>query len=289
VCGRASARSAARLADALTEAIRNPQTPIEVLPPLVQALGAAGGRLPHGEASPRANTVIAVLAGFRSTRTKPRDRVVLAEAMAAAWPGVSPTEASAHVRRTVADLEDLVREPKSTLPELNRLTRALGVVYRYLGAAERAALPNTLLASHANTLLAVLRNPRYKSDMAARVQFADALLALCMILDPPEAMRVFDALLPVLSDLDVHGFLLNTVAFQRDPRVGPIKNVFSRWDEADLRRLLEHPLAVGTLSRIVLDALGESKQCSFRNKWDYLDRIASHENATGVPSARPND
>src|SRR5262249_26989495 len=114
VCRRAGAMSVARVADALLETIRNPQTPIELLPPLVTALGVAGGRLPPGEASSRANRAIAVLASLWRTRTKPLDRIFLAEALAAAWTGVGPTEASAHAKKTVAGLEDLLRDPKLT-------------------------------------------------------------------------------------------------------------------------------------------------------------------------------
>jgi hypothetical protein len=267
VCRRAGARSAARVADALIETIRNPQTPIELLPPLVTALGVAGGRLPPGEASSRAKRAIAVLASLWGTRTKPLDRSFLAEALAAAWTGVGPTEASAHAEKTVADLEDLLRDPKLTPYEESRLTQVLVVVYAHLGPAERAAHSNALLASHADTILAALRNPKNNLYPATRVQFAESLMALCMLLDPPEAVRVFDALVPTLSDLDM------PLLLHRD---GPIKKVLSRLDEADLRRLLEHPLAVGRLQRTILDALGEPKQRTFRNTWDYLDWTESH-------------
>jgi hypothetical protein len=287
VCGHAGAKSAARVADALTEAIRHPQTPIELLPPLVRALVVAGGRLPPGEASSRANRAITELAPLWRTRTKPLDRIVLAEALAAAWPGVGPTEASARARRTVADLEGLLRDPQLTPSEQgrlaevseqshlahayeqNRLAQALVVVYGHLGPAERAAHSTTLLESHANTILAVLRNPRNNLALAIRVQFADSLVVLCMVLDPPEAGRVFDALFPTLSDFDMHRYPFAANGYLYE---GQIKKVLSRLGEADVRRLLEHPLAVGRLQRIILDALGERKHCSFRNTWDYLDR-----------------
>jgi len=281
VCGRAAPKSAARVADALIETIRNPQTPIELLPPLVTALGVAGGRLSPGEAASRANRAIAVLASLRSTRTKPLDRIVLAEALAAAWTGIGPTEASAHARTTVADLEDLLRDPKLTPFEQSRLAQALVVVYGHLGPAQRAAHSNALLASHADTILAALRNPKNKLDPAARLQFAESVVVLCMLLDPPTAGRVFDALIPTLSDLDVQLF---DVYLSRH-RDGSIKKVISRLEEADLRRLVEHPLAVGRLQRIILDAVGEPKHCSFRNTWDYLDWTESHGNGTDVRSA----
>jgi hypothetical protein len=266
VCERADAKSAARVADALIETIRNPQTQIEWLPPLVTALGVACGRLSPEEASSRANRAIAVLASLRRTRTKPLDRIVLAEALAAAWTGLGPTEASAHARTTVADLEDLLRDPKLNPFEQSRLTQALVVVYGHLGPAERAAHSNALLASRANTILAALRNPKNNIDVPTRIQFAESLVLLCMLLDPPEAGRVFDALLPTLSDFDMH---LSRIGD------GPIKKVISRLEEADLRRLLEHPLAVGRLQRNILDALGEPNHCTFRNTWDFLDRTES--------------
>src|SRR5262249_25962114 len=149
--------------------------------------------------------------------------------------------------------------------EQSRLAQALVVVYGHLDPAERAAHSTTLLASHANTILAVLRNPKNNLALATRSQFAESLVALCMLLDPPEAVRVFDALIPTLSDLDMRGYWPDSLN-------GRIKKVLSRLEEADLQRLLEHPLAGGRLQRIILDALGEPKHCSFRNTWDYLDR-----------------
>jgi len=267
LCRHAGAKNAARAADALTEKIRNPQTSIDLLPPLVTALGVAGGRLPPGEASSRANQAIAVLTSLRSTRTKLLERIVLAEALAAAWTGVGPSEASAHARKMVADLEDLLRDPKLTPFEQSRVAQALVVVYGHLSPAEKAAHSNALLVSLANTNLAVLRKPENILSLGTRIQFAESLVVICMLLDPPAAGRVFDALLPTLSDFDMHLTRIGD---------GPVKKVISRLDEADLRRLLEHPFAVGRMQRIILDAVGEPKQCTFRNTWDYLDRTESH-------------
>src|SRR5262249_16604386 len=153
-------------------------------------LGMAGGRLPSGEASSRTDRVIAVLDTLRSTRTEPLERIILAEALAAAWTDVGPTEASAHARRMVTDLEDFLRNPTLAPFAQSRLAQALVVLYGHLGPAERAAHSNTLLASHANTILAAPRNPTNNLDVATRGQFAESLVALCMLLDPPEAVRV---------------------------------------------------------------------------------------------------
>jgi hypothetical protein len=282
VCGHAGAKSAALAADALTETIRKQQTPIELLPPLVKALAAAGARLPPEEASARVNRAIAALASLWGTRTKLLDRAVLAEALAAAWARVGPTEAGAHARRVVADLEDLLRDPKLTPVELSRLAQSLVVVYGHLGPAERAAHANTLFAAHANTFLAALRNPKNTLHLVTVCEFAESLLALCAHLDRTEAVRVFDTLLTALSDLETRQIRIDLYA-------KVIQKSFLLLDKAEAGQILEHPLVVGRLQRIVLDALGEAKHCSFRSTWDYLDRTATHENATGVPSARPND
>jgi hypothetical protein len=275
VCGRAGAKCTARVGDALTETICNPQTPFEWLPQLVTVLGVAVARLPPGEASSRANRAIAVLESLSPTRTKPQERIVLAGALEAAWSGVGPTEASAYASKMVADLEDLLRSPKLTPFEQSRLARALGGVFRHLGPAEWAGHANTLLVPHANTLLAALRKPENNLDLATVAQFVESLVELCTLLDRPEAVRVFEHLLFTLSDLDIYGVRLDLSGFLYDSVEGRLKKVFSRLEEADLRRLLEHPLAVGRLQRVILDAVGEPRHSSFRNTWDYLDRTTT--------------
>jgi hypothetical protein len=161
--------------------------------------------------------------------------------------------------------------------EQHRLARALAVAYGHLGPAERAARSKTLLAAHANTLLAALRDPKNNFNLMTLSQSAGSLVALCVLLDRPEAVRVFDALLTVLSDPATQRYRLG---YQLEFQEESVRKLLSRLDEADLRRLLDHPLAVGRLQRIILDALGELKHCSFRNTWDYLDRTASHENVS---------
>src|SRR5262249_39917116 len=143
--------------------------------------------------------------------------------------------------------------------------------------AERAAHSNALLASRANTTLATLRNPKKNLGLGILGQHADSVLAICMLLDRPEAVRVFDALLTILGDPATQRFAPPTQRYQFHFQEESIRQFVSRLDEADLRRLLEHPLAVGRFQRIILDALGEAKHRSFRNTWDYLDRTASHE------------
>jgi hypothetical protein len=270
VCGRASAKNAARVADALAEAIQKQQTPIEMLPSLAKALVEACGRLTPEEATTRANRAIAALASLWGTRTKLPDRTVLAEALAAAWTRISPTEAGAHARRVVADLEYHLRDPKLTPVEISRLAQALVVVYEHLDPAARGARANALFAAHANTFLSALRNTKNTLHPLTVCEFAEALLALCAHLDRTEAGRVFDTLLTSLSALETRQIRLDLYA-------KIIKKPFLRLNKAEAGQLLEHPLVVGRLQRIVLDVLGEADQCSFRNTWDYLDRTASHE------------
>jgi hypothetical protein len=59
-------------------------------------------------------------------------------------------------------------------------------------------------------------------------------------------------------------------------------------DERDLQRLLDHPLAVGRVQRVLLDCLARSKNRSFRNTWDYFDSAESTGNGTMAPSPGMN-
>jgi hypothetical protein len=267
VYGRAGVKSATRVADALLKTMREPQISIETIIPLVKAHVVVGRQLPAEEASARANQAIAVLDNLWRTRTQPLERMVLAEALAAALAGVSPTESAAHARRVVADLEDLQRDPKFMPVHLIPLGRALVAVCQHLGPAERAHR-TTVLAAHANTLLAMLTDSKITAmddDIAA------GILIDCEHLDGPEVARVFEALLTALSAFDK---VQDRSRFSR--RIS--NKAIARMGEADLRRILGHPLAVGPFQRRILDAQGEAKQCTFRNTWDYLDRTGSNQN-----------
>src|SRR5262249_55636652 len=133
-----------------------------------------------------------------------------------------------------------------------------------ISPAERTAHSKALLASHVDTILVTLRKPN--QNPGPSVRFAESLVAYCKLVDPPEAARVFEAFLPTLHDV---------YSQSSWRRYGPIHDAIFRLDEAVLRRLLEHPLAVGGIQRIILDALGEQRHCTFRNTWDYLDRTGS--------------
>jgi hypothetical protein len=101
--------------------------------------------------------------------------------------------------------------------------------------------------------------------MLAAAQLSEELTTLCAHLDGPGDVRIVDALLAVLDDPSVQPY--HFVLYER-----MFKRVAPRLDERGLQRLLEHPLAVGRLQRALLDALAGSKNRSFRNTWDYLDR-----------------
>jgi hypothetical protein len=270
VCGRPGAKSAARAAEALAAAIRDPQTPLALLKPLAEALAAVGGQLTPVEASSHANQAVEVLDSLWVARTGPLDRAPLAEALAAVWTRLGPDEAGAHARRVAADLEDAFGAAKAAPNELYRLAEALAAVYGHLDPAERGPRANAV----ADALVAALRRPR--NDLATVLQLSEALATLCVCLDRPAVVQVADALLTVSGDPDVRRYL---VEFPEKT----FKRFAARLDERDLQRLLDHPLVAGRLQRVILEALGGSKQPRFRNAWDYLDWTESVGNGTDAP------
>jgi tRNA A-37 threonylcarbamoyl transferase component Bud32 len=266
VCGRADAKSAARVADALSATIRDPQVARETILPIVEALVVVGKQLPPEEASDRAKQAIVALDTLWRTRTQPLDRIVTSFALAAAMAGVDQADAAAHARRVLSDLEDLQRSPQFIPAHLLHLERPLVELCGYLSPAERASHGNTLLSAHASALLAMLRDSKNTSEDDTIVT---AIVRHCEHLDPPEAARVFEAVLTTMS-------AFNRVQDQNDFRRKISKRAIARMYEADLRRILQHPLAVGRFQRVILDALGDANGCTFRNTWDYLDWTESH-------------
>jgi hypothetical protein len=264
-CGRPGAKNAPRAAEALIAAIRDPQTPLVFLEPLVAALAVVSGQLPPKEASSHASQAVDVLGSLWVDKTGPADRAFLAEALAAMYGRLSPTEASAHAKKVAVDLESALRDSKAAPYELHSLAQALVAVYGHLGPDERVAHANTA----ADALVAALRRP--KKDLPTTILIAEALATLCVHLDRPGVVRVADELLTVLGKPAVRQY-----KFEYPEKL--FKKVASRLDERDVQRLLEHPLAVGRLQRILLDVLGGSKNRSFRNTWDYLDWTESNEN-----------
>jgi hypothetical protein len=268
-CGRPAATGAARAALALAAAIRDPQTPLATLKPLAAALAAVIGQLLPREASSHANQAIDVLDSLWVARTVPPDRASVAEALAAVWTRLGPTDAAARAKRAAADLEDALRDSKDAPNELYRLAEALSAVYAHLDPAERSGRASAV----ADTLVAALRRP--KNDLQMVAHLSEALAMLCAHLDRAGAVRVADALLAILGDPNVP-----QLRFVLPERM--FKKVAARLDERDLERLLDHPLAARLLQRYLLDVLAGSKNRSFRNTWDYLDWTGSKGNGTDV-------
>jgi hypothetical protein len=257
-CGRPGATGAARAAEALTAAIRDPQTPTEALKPLAAALAVVIGHLPPREASTHAKEAVDVLDSLWRARTASMDRAYLAVAVAAVWPSLGPADAAARAKQAVADLEDAFRDSMAAPTKIYRLGMALAAVYNHLDPAERSVHVNAAV----DTLVAARRRPR--NDSLTTLQLTGELATLCATLDRPDDFRMADALLAALDDPNVQPshFVLYEQMFQQ---------VAARLDERDLRRLLEHPLVAGRLQRVLLDVLASSKNRSFRNTWDYLD------------------
>jgi hypothetical protein len=262
-CGRPGATGAARAAKALTAAIRDPQTPLTALRPLATALAVVSSQLPPGEASAHANQAVDALDSLWRARTAPTDRAPLAEVMAAVWTRLDPADAAARAKRAAAGLEDALRDSRTAPLQLTGLAMALSAVYDHLDPAERSARANAVV----DALVAAFRKPNNEPWTIS--QLSRALATLCARRDRAGAVRAADALLAVLDGPNVQPFqlLLDEKLF---------KQVAARLDERDLRRLLEHPLAVGRLERVLLDVLAGSKHRSFRNAWDYFDATESN-------------
>jgi hypothetical protein len=273
--GRPGATCAARAAEALGGAIRDPQTPLATLKPLAAALAAVSGRLPPKEASSHANQAVDVLDSLSVAKTAPPDHASLTEALAAVWTRLDPADATARAKRAAADLEDALRDSKASPLEIAALAIALSAVYNHLDPAERRERANAVV----DILVAALRRP--KNDPWTISQLSEALAKQCAHLDRPGAVRTADALLAVLDDPNAQprefGPIPNAHLDRFVLHETMFKQIAARLDEHDLQRLLDHHLAVGRLQRALLDVLAGSKDRPFRNTWDYLDGTESDE------------
>src|SRR5262249_48899108 len=150
------------------------------------------------------------------------------------------------------DLEAALRDAKTAPNNIGGLAIALSAVYNHLDPAERSRRANAV----ADTLVAALRKPR--SDPWTVSQLWEGIATLGAHLDRPGAVRTVDVLLAVLDERNAQHFpsLLYEKIF---------KKIVARLDERDLHRLLEHPLAVDRLQRVLLDMLAGAKKRSFRN------------------------
>ena len=208
---------------------------------------------------------------FDPARTAPRDRAYLAMALAAVWPSLGPA-AAAHAKRAAADLEDAFRDSIAPPIKIYSLGMPLAEVYNHLDPVERRGRANAV----ADLLAAALRKP--KKGPIATSKISEALATTCAHLDRPGAVRIPDVLLAVLDSSHVRQFPF--LSYEKT-----FKKIAARLDERDLQRLLDHPLAVGRVQRVLLDSLARSKNRSFRNTWDYLD--ATESNGTGTGGLSP--
>jgi hypothetical protein len=266
-CGRPGATGAARAAEGLVTAIRDPQTPLTTLKPLAASLALVSGQLPPKEAFSHSNQAVDVLDSLWVAKTAPLDRASVAEALAAVWTRLDPTDAAARAKRAAAGLEDALRDSKDAPNELYRLAEALTAVYNYFGPAERSERANAA----ADALVAALRKPM--DDPWKIFRLSEALAGLFAHLDRSSVVRVADAVFTVLGGPNVQQF-----RFENHEKL--FREVAARMDDRDLQRLLDHPLAVGRVQRVLLDSLARSKNRSFRNTWDYLDSTESNGNGT---------
>jgi serine/threonine protein kinase len=269
VCGRPGTKSATRAAEALTVAIRDPQPPLVLLQPFAAALAAVSGRLPPAQASSHASKAAEVLGSLWIARTNHLDRASFAQAMAELSTHLSPLERAAHAKRMAVDLGDALKDAKVDPHEFSLLVRALTAVCSQMDSAEAEAHIN----SAADILVARFRKP--KNPLQTRASLTGALAALSPRLDRNRLARLADSLFTALGDPDVPLFALE---FHVKFHVNAFKKVAACMEERDLERLLEQPLAAGTVQRAILDVLGESKNRYFRNTWDYLDWTRSKGN-----------
>jgi hypothetical protein len=265
VCGRQGTKSAPRAAEALTAAIREPQTPVVLLRPFAAALAVVCSRLPPAEVSSQASKAAEALGALWSVKTKYLDRAFLAQATAEVWTGLGPHETAAPAKRMAVDLGEALQDAKTEAYERPRLAEALIAVCGRLDPGEgEARICDTM-----DILLAEFRKP--KNARLTSASLAESLAILCLRLDRNGLARVAEALFTALGDPNVQLWGL-------EYHVNMFKKAAARMEANDLERLLEQPLTAGTMQRAVLDVLGESKNRQFRNTWDYLDWKKSNGN-----------
>jgi hypothetical protein len=294
-CGRPGAKRAADAAEALFTSIRDPQTPVQSLEQLTAALVAVCAQLAPPVASSRRDRATAVLDSRWNASTARQDRAQIALALAVLWRQLESADAAGRAQKAAAYLDGALRKPNLTTEERSSLALALSTVCSFLEATERRRQAN----SGVEALLATLRNSRYPV-------VPGGLATMSVYLDQADVVRLADALFALMDESKVqYSNLARPIVVgstQRiyfnlphppveapyvDPPRGeesglstPLDPVFQkvavRLDERDLRRLLAHPLAVGSPQRILLDALPGSQKRSFRNLWHYLDDREAH-------------
>jgi hypothetical protein len=259
VCGHPDARTATRVADALTAAIRDPQTQLRAVKPLAAALAVVCSQLPPAESSSYAKQAVDALHSLWIARTAPVDRVQLAQAMAAIWTHIPSGEVAAHAKPMAADIQVAFRDPKASSSDLGLLAESLLAACDQLEPTERSALVNDAVD------VVVTRLPKPNSRVKPREVFSGAIGILWLRLSREDVARVGDtALLAALGVSDPE-------RYQYEFQVNMFKKIAAQMDVRDLERILEHPLTTSAVRRAVLDVLGKSKNRHFRSTWDYLD------------------
>src|SRR5262249_1628016 len=113
VCGRPGTKSATRAAEALTAALRDPQTSLVFLKPFAVALAVVSGQLPPAQATFHARKAAEVFGSLWIANMKHFDRASLALAMVEVWTHLSPLERAAHAKRMAVDLGDALQDAKA--------------------------------------------------------------------------------------------------------------------------------------------------------------------------------
>ena len=199
-----------------------------------------------------------MLVSALGSQDAPLDRALVAEALAATWTRLDPTDAAARARRVAAYLEDGLRDSKTTANESVGLVLALSAVYNRLDPAERSGRANAV----ADILVATLRKP---TNTVAAYRLSDALAKMCAYLDrsavpcePATPCSPFWTILP--SYPAAAGLILETHLDLPVVYEPLFKAVSARVEERDLKRLLAHPLAAGRFQPHLPGRFGRSEE-----------------------------
>jgi hypothetical protein len=228
-------------------------------------------QLPPQEASSRRERALAELDSLWKARTAPRKRAWITVAQAVLWPHLDRTDAAARAQNAAAyfhgALDGALRNSNVDSLEIVSFVQALFAVCSLLEPAERSRQAS----SGAEILVAMLRN---KNQSIAFVGVSQSLVTMTAHLDQAGVVRIADAAFDLMDDPNIQtGNFGSTPSTRLDAL---FQKIAVRLDERDLRRLLAHPLAVGSPQRILLDALPGAQKRSFRNLWYYLDDLEAH-------------
>jgi hypothetical protein len=176
VCKRPDAAGAARVAEAIVAAVRDPKTAVLVRTLFADALVALAGRLtPDQAASLERALVDSLLADLADAKSR-EYRGFLVQALATACGRPGATEAA----RATEALAAAIRDPQTPLTTLKPLAAALAVV--------SGRLPPKEAASHTNQAVDALDSLWVaKTAPPDRASIAEALAALWTRLDPAAA------------------------------------------------------------------------------------------------------